>query len=68
MQRLLRDGVVITATGKALPMQASSILLHGDTPGAVEFARKIRASIEDSGGKIVPVSQIMADAGRLGAS
>jgi UPF0271 protein len=68
VQRLLRDRVVITATGKALPMQASSILLHGDTPGAVEFARKIRASIEDSGGKVVPVSQIMADAGRLGAS
>jgi UPF0271 protein len=66
VQRLLRDGVVISATGKALPAQASSILLHGDTPGAVDFARKIRASIEESGGKIVPVSGIMADAGRRG--
>jgi 5-oxoprolinase (ATP-hydrolysing) subunit A len=68
VQRLLREGVVITATGKALPMQASSILLHGDTPGAVEFARKIRVSIEDSGGKVVPVSRIMGDTGRRGAS
>jgi UPF0271 protein len=68
VQRLLREGIVITASGKALPMQASSILLHGDTPGAVEHARKIRTSIEDSGGKVVPVSRIMADAGRPGAS
>ena len=68
VQRLLREGVVITASGKKLPMQASSILLHGDTPGAVGFARKVRASIEASGGKIVPVSRLVADTGKSGQS
>ena len=58
--RLLRDGVVITASGKALDMPVKSILLHGDTLGAVELAGKIRASIEAAGGKVVPVSQIVA--------
>jgi 5-oxoprolinase (ATP-hydrolysing) subunit A len=68
VQRLLHDGVVITATGMPMAMQASSILLHGDTPGAVEFARKIRASIEGAGGEIQPISRIEADTARCGGS
>jgi UPF0271 protein len=58
VERLLCDGVVITASGKSLSMPVKSILLHGDTPGAVELARKIRASIEASGGEIVPISRL----------
>src|ERR1700760_723524 len=54
--RLLRDGTVITYPGKALPMRAASILLHGDTPGAVILAERIRAAVEASGATIVPLS------------
>ena len=68
VQRLLYDSVVITATGRALAMQATSILLHGDTPGAVEFARTIRASIETAGGEIAPVSRLIAGGPRRGPS
>jgi UPF0271 protein len=39
-------------------MRPQSILLHGDTPGALSLARKIRAEIEQAGGKVVPVSQM----------
>lgn len=53
---LLREGVVVTCTGKALPMQARSILLHGDTPGSVELARTVRREIETAGWRVVPVS------------
>ena len=67
VQRLLRDGEVITASGKALPMPVKSILLHGDTPGAVELARKIRASIETAGGEIVPVSRLVGGSARRGS-
>lgn len=55
--RLLQDGTVITYSGKALPMRAASILLHGDTHGAVARAREIRAAIEASGAHIVPLSR-----------
>ena len=55
--RLLRDGTVLTYAGHALPMQASSILLHGDTPGAVTLAGRIRAAVEASGARIVPLSR-----------
>ena len=57
VRRMLGDGTVITYSGKALPMRPRSILLHGDTDGAVNLARRIRAEIEQGGGRIVPVSR-----------
>ena len=38
-------------------MNVRSILLHGDTPGAVALARTIRGEIESTGGRIVPISR-----------
>jgi UPF0271 protein len=60
VQRLLREGVVITESGKSLAIQAHSILLHGDNAGAVGLARVIRGAIEAAGGQIVSVSRIAA--------
>ena len=57
VRRMLNDGVVITHGGTPLPMRPRSILLHGDTAGAVDLARAIRAEIEQGGGRIVPVSR-----------
>lgn len=41
-KRLLDDGVITSITGKKLSIKVQSILLHGDTPGAVENALAIR--------------------------
>jgi UPF0271 protein len=60
VRQLLREGTVTTYSGATLPMKARSILLHGDTPGAVELARTIRAEIEATGGRIVPISSQLA--------
>ena len=60
VRRLLADGSVITYSGKALTMHPRSILLHGDTPGAVVLARTIRREIEAGGGRIVPISRQLA--------
>ena len=56
VRRLLHDGTVLTYSGKALAMPVRSILVHGDTPGAVALARTIRHEIEAGGGRIVPLS------------
>lgn len=61
--RLLREGCVITASGARLPTQARSILVHGDTPGAVDLARVIRAAIITEGGQVVPLSHLDVEAG-----
>jgi 5-oxoprolinase (ATP-hydrolysing) subunit A len=57
VRQLLDAGTVTTTSGATLPVQARSILLHGDTPGAVQLARSIRAEIEAAGGRIVPISR-----------
>jgi 5-oxoprolinase (ATP-hydrolysing) subunit A len=60
VQRLLREGIVMTYDGRPLPMRPQSILVHGDTPGAVALARAIRREIEASGGRVVPVSRLVS--------
>jgi UPF0271 protein len=57
--QLLEDGTVTTITGQRLKIAVQSILLHGDTPGAVDLARTVRGAIESAGGRIVPVSQLI---------
>lgn len=57
VRQLLKTGAVTTYSGATLPVQARSILLHGDTPGAVHLARTVRTEIEAAGGRIVPISR-----------
>ena len=59
VKRLLDDGVITSINGKKLPIKVQSILLHGDTPGAVEAARDIRREIESGNGRIVPLSRLV---------
>jgi 5-oxoprolinase (ATP-hydrolysing) subunit A len=57
VRRLLADGTVATHDGTIIPMPARSILVHGDTPGALSFARAIRAEAEAAGHAVVPLSR-----------
>ncbi len=61
--RILREGCVVAASGKRLPVQVNSILLHGDTAGAVALARAIRQVIGAEGGAVTPLSQL--NSGRI---
>jgi UPF0271 protein len=60
VRRLLQDGTVVTYSGNAIAMPMRSILVHGDTPGAMALARAIRTEVEAGGGRIVPISAQMA--------
>lgn len=60
VKRLLDDGVITSINGKKLPIKVQQILLHGDTPGAVEAARAIRTEILAGNGRIVPVSRLVS--------
>ena len=60
VRRLVEDGSVVTYSGKSLSMRPRSILVHGDTPGAVALARTIRGDLEARGHPIVPISRQMA--------
>jgi UPF0271 protein len=47
--RMLREGRVVSVDGHDVNVQAETICVHGDTPGAVEFARELRSQLEFEG-------------------
>lgn len=47
--RMVRDGTVATIDGGEARVHADTICIHGDTPGAAEHARQLRAALLDSG-------------------
>ena len=49
MLRLVRDGVIQAIDGSLARVQAQSICVHGDSPGAVEMARAVRKALEGDG-------------------
>ena len=58
VERLLKEGVVETYDGALLPARPESILVHGDTAGAVALAKALRNLVEDAGWTVTPVSQL----------
>lgn len=46
---IARDGAVTAVDGTVLPLRVETICLHGDTPGAVELARAVRAALAAAG-------------------
>lgn len=49
MLRLVHEGVVEAIDGSLARVDAQSICVHGDSPGAVEMARTVRAALEGDG-------------------
>jgi len=54
---MVRDGKVRSLQGTEVPVQADTLCIHGDEPGAVDFARKIRAALIDAGVRLSPLSK-----------
>ncbi|ULR49248.1 LamB/YcsF family protein [Streptomyces deccanensis] len=49
---LATDGTVVSHSGVRVPVRARSLCLHGDTPGAVELARRVRSSLAAAGVRV----------------
>ncbi len=50
--RMLREGKVRSVEGRDVNVRGETICVHGDTPGAVEFARELRTQLEHQGVRI----------------
>ena len=50
--RMLREGKVRSVEGRDVDVRGETICIHGDTPGAVEFARQLRSQLEHEGVEI----------------
>lgn len=54
MLRLAREGVIAATDGTLVPIAAQSICVHGDSPGAVQIGRRIRAAFDAEGVALSP--------------
>ena len=56
-ERMLRwseSGTLTSISGRPVRLEAESICVHGDSPGAVEMARRIRARLQAAGVPLAP--------------
>ncbi|MFP3581280.1 5-oxoprolinase subunit PxpA [Arthrobacter sp. SIMBA_036] len=58
--RMVCDGLIETVSGNDIAIQADTVLLHGDNPGAVDLARLIRSELIAAGVTIAPLAQVLA--------
>ncbi|MET8904621.1 5-oxoprolinase subunit PxpA [Streptomyces sp. NPDC004538] len=49
---LARSGTVTARSGAVVTVRARSLCVHGDTPGAVDLARRVRERLEASGVRV----------------
>jgi UPF0271 protein len=52
--RMAAEGRVVAVDGSTVEVGVESVCVHGDTPGAVELARAVRAALEAAGLTVAP--------------
>src|ERR1700761_7233572 len=57
--RMVQDGGVVSVTGKTIKMRTDTVCIHGDTPGAVDIARGVRAALKDAGIDVKPFKTVI---------
>mgnify|MGYP003450737058 FL=1 len=62
VKRLLRDREIVAIDGSLIDVRADSLCIHGDTPGAVVLARRLRAAIDADRVKIAPFTVVSQSA------
>jgi UPF0271 protein len=53
--RMVREGTVAAADGSAVSIQADTVCVHGDTPGAAELVARLREGLEAAGVAVRPI-------------
>lgn len=57
--KMVADGKVRAVNGEDIPICADSICVHGDNPQAVDFVKKIKQALEDSGVLVRPLAGVV---------
>src|SRR5258708_1136938 len=55
--RIVEGQGVLTREGTVVPVEAQTICIHGDTPGAERIGETVRKRLEDSGVKVLGLSR-----------
>lgn len=62
VMRMLQAGGIVARSGRVLPTPMHSICVHGDTPGAVDHARQLRAGLQAAGWTLAGLPEVLATA------
>ena len=57
VKRMVFEGKVRSVSGKDVPVKADTLCIHGDQPGAVAFARRIRDELARAGVEVKALVQ-----------
>lgn len=60
VMRMLDAGGIVAQSGTVMRTPMHSICVHGDTPGAVGSARRLRAGLEGAGWQLVGLTEALA--------
>jgi UPF0271 protein len=61
--RMVTEGLIRSAGGRDIPVVCDTVLLHGDTPGAVSLAHRIRKELLAADVVIAPLADVLAGRG-----
>ncbi len=53
--RMALEGEVVAVDGAVIPVLVDSFCVHGDTPGAVDLARRLRSALTEAGVRLTPL-------------
>ncbi len=56
---MVRDKIVVAHTGEEIPIHVDTICVHGDSPGAVQIAKTIRAELKAAGIEVKPMESFV---------
>ncbi|MDI6893594.1 MAG: 5-oxoprolinase subunit PxpA [Bacillota bacterium] len=60
---MVREGRASASDGSAIAVRADTVCFHGDTPGAANLVRQVRARLEGAGVRVAPMSDRLGEAG-----
>jgi len=56
--KIAKEGKLTATTGEEIDMKANAILVHGDTPNAIDVLKEIRKKFEEEGIEVVPLGRM----------
>ena len=57
--RMVTEGKAVAISGEVIEVEADSLCLHGDTPGAVDMARALKKALFAEGVKVTPLGELV---------
>jgi len=59
VEQLVMTGTITTIDGETLPLEFESIMLHGDSPGALEIAQTVSNTLKRLGVQVKPMGELV---------